>query len=144
MKKTFYLLRHYPLTLVCVALVWFLSLFIYMPETPLDDVPFIDKWTHLVMYGGMCIVMWVEHMRCHKHLVAWKLWLYAVLGPIAMGGVIELLQKYATTNRSGEWLDFWADSLGVVLGAVVGLTIHRIRQRVILGTKKDSFDKRKG
>ena len=125
MKKIRYLLRHYPLTLLCLALVWFLSLVITMPETPMDDVPFIDKWTHMVMYGGTCIVMWIEYMGCHDRLIGWKLWLFAIFGPIVMGGVIELLQKYATTTRSGEWLDFWADCLGVLLAAGAGLLIHR-------------------
>ena len=41
---------------------------------------------------------------------------------------MELLQAHCTTTRSGEWLDFWADSLGVVLGTLVGLTYQRFRQ----------------
>ena len=125
--KTFrHLISCYPLTLVCVALVWYLSLFINMPETPMDDVPFIDKWTHFVMYGGTCSVMWWEYLCCHSALVGWKLWLYAIVGPIVMGGVIELLQRYCTTTRSGEWPDFVADAVGVVLGAGVGLLLYRL------------------
>lgn len=116
----------YPLTLLCVALVWYLSLFINMPETPMDDVPFIDKWTHLAMYGGTCTVMWWEYLRCHTRLIGWKLWLYAVIGPVAMGGVIELLQRYCTNTRSGEWLDFLADTVGVVMGAALGLLLYRL------------------
>ena len=44
-----------------------------------------------------------------------------------MSGVIELLQAYATTTRSGEWLDFAANTLGVCLGNVVGLLMRRLR-----------------
>ena len=123
------LLRYYPLTLLCIALVWYLSLFFIAPETPMDDVPFIDKWTHLVMYGGTCSVMWWEYVRRHELLCAWKLWLFAVIGMIAMGGIIELVQAYCTTNRSGEWLDFLADSLGVGLGVLIGLLFYRFRKK---------------
>ena len=127
--KTFrHVLRHYPLTLVCLALVWYLCLFVNMPETPMDDVPFIDKWTHLVMYGGTTSVMWWEYLRCHDRLVFWKLFLFAFLGLIVMSGVIELLQAYCTTTRSGEWLDFAANSTGVVLGTLIGLTMWRIKK----------------
>ena len=42
------------------------------------------------------------------------------MAPIALGGLIELAQMYLTTNRSGEWADFAADSIGVLLGAVAG------------------------
>lgn len=123
------LLRLYPLTLLCIALVWYLSLFFMPPETPLSDVAFIDKWTHLVMYGGTCSVMWWEYVRCHKQLCAWKLWLFAIIGMVAMGGVIELLQAHCTTNRSGEWLDFLADTLGVGLGALIGLLFYRLKRK---------------
>lgn len=122
-----YLLKHYPLTLLCLALVWYLSLFIDMPETPMDDVPFIDKWTHLAMYGGTCSVMWIEYLRCHDRLNGWKLFLLAWLGPILMSGLLELLQKYCTTTRQGEWLDFLANSTGVTLAVGIGLIIWKIK-----------------
>ncbi len=128
MKEARRLLRFYPLTLFCIALIWFLSLFFMPPETPLSDVAFIDKWTHLVMYGGTSAVLWWEYVRHHERLCAWKLWLFAVVGMIMMGGVIELVQAYCTTNRSGEWLDFLADSLGVGLGALIGLLFWRFKR----------------
>ena len=96
--KTFrHLVSCYPLTLICLALIWFLCLMIDMPETPVDDVPFIDKWTHLVMYGGTTAVMWWEYLRCHDRRIFWKLFLFAFLGPILMSGLIEILQENFTT-----------------------------------------------
>ena len=123
MKKTRYLLKNYPLTLTCLALIFFLSLCIKIGETPLDGVAFIDKWTHLVMYGGTCSVMWWEYLRCHRRIQWWKLWLYAIAGMIILGGVIEILQPYF--DRSGEWLDFVADTVGVLLGAAIGMAMCR-------------------
>ncbi len=125
MKTIRHLLGCYPFTLICIALIWFLCLFVVMPETPVDDVPFIDKWTHLVMYGGTTSVLWFEFLRCHHRLEAWKLFFYAFLGLILMSGLIELLQAYCTTNRAGEWLDFAANSTGVVLGTLVGLGLWK-------------------
>ena len=125
-----HLLRRYPMTLLCLALVWYLSLFIVIPETRMNSVPFIDKWTHFVMYGGTCTVMWWEYLRCHRRLVGWKLFLYAWLGPILMSGLLELIQKYCTTTRQGEWLDFAANSTGVTLGAVIGLIMYLIKVKV--------------
>ena len=128
--KTFrHLLRCYPLTLICLALVWYLCLFVKMPETPMDNIPFIDKWTHFAMYGGTTSVMWWEYLRHHDRLIFWKLFLFAFLGLILMSGVIELLQAYATTTRSGEWLDFAANSTGVCLGTLIGFLMYRIRKK---------------
>ena len=116
--------RKYPLSLICLALIFLLSFTPFFPETPLDDVAFIDKWTHLVMYGGTTSVIWWEYLRTHQHLNASKLLLWACLGMILLGGLVELGQAYCTTTRSGEWLDFWADSIGVLLGNLLGWLLH--------------------
>lgn len=117
------IVRKYPLSLLCVLLIGVLSLAPYFPETPLDDVAFIDKWTHLVMYGGTCTVIWWEYLRSHSALNSRKL-LITLVGMILLGGLMELLQAYCTTTRSGEWLDFWADSIGVLLGYAIGLLMN--------------------
>ena len=121
-KMTSYLKR-YPLSAVCIILIWILALVPFFPETPLDDVAFIDKWTHFVMYGGTCVVIWWEYLRhCKKEARRPNLraLAFAILCMILLGGLMELLQAYATTARSGEWLDFLADSLGVLLGSGIG------------------------
>lgn len=119
----------YPLSTLCLILIWALSLTPFFPETPFDTVELADKWTHLVMYGGTAFVMWVEYWRCHApithhpspnthHLS--KLWLLAGIGLSLMGGLLELIQAYLTTTRSGEWLDFVADSIGALGVCLIG------------------------
>ena len=44
-----------------------------------------------------------------------------------MGGILELMQAYLTTCRSGEWLDFVANTIGVCLGTVLGLLMKNRR-----------------
>ena len=124
MKIARYLLRKFPLTLLCLALIVYLSLVIDIPETPLDNVALIDKWTHFVMYGGSCTVMWWEYLRCHRRMNWPKMWLYAIIGMMVLGGVIEILQPYV--GRSGEWLDFGADAVGILLGAAIGMMMKKI------------------
>ncbi len=121
-------LRKHPLSLLCILLIFLLSFTPFFPETPLDDIDFIDKWTHLVMYGGTTSVMWWEHLRnCRKEARKPNLqalfWV-AFVGMILLGGLVELGQAYCTTTRSGEWLDFWADSIGVLLGNLLGWLLH--------------------
>ena len=100
------------------------------PETPLNDVAFIDKWTHLVMYGGTCSVIWYEYIRSHKRADFSRLFLLAWLAPVLMSGLLELIQAYCTTNRAGEWLDFAANTTGCTLGAAVGLIIKRVKSNL--------------
>ena len=58
--------RKYPFSIVCIALIWILSLTPIFPETPLHNVKFADKWAHLVMYGSTCVVIWTEYVRQHQ------------------------------------------------------------------------------
>ena len=95
---------------------------------PLEEVPFIDKWTHIVMYGGTCGVIWTEYMRRHPHPDGEELFFWAWLLPIVMSGVIELMQEYCTTYRGGEWLDLAANSTGVTLAAAYGLLLWRLKR----------------
>lgn len=124
-KKIFHYVRKYPLSTLCIVLIWILSLTPFFPETPLDDVAFIDKWTHLIMYGGTASVIWWEYLRSHQVPDYEKLFFWAWLMPVLMSGLIELLQAYCTGgHRNGDWLDFGANTMGVTLGAAVGLLLY--------------------
>jgi VanZ family protein len=110
--------------------VWVLSLTPIFPETPLDGIDFIDKWTHLVMYGGTCSVIWWEYVRSHNNLDGEKLFFYAWLAPVLMSGLLELLQAYCTGgHRNGDWFDFAANTLGVTLAVPVGLLMWNIKKK---------------
>ena len=116
-------LRRYPVALLIATGIVFLSL-IPIPEIQIPvQVPLADKWTHMVMYGVLALTIWLEYRRFHPHWSAWKLFFLAFLAPIAMGGALELAQAYLTTCRSGEWLDFIANTIGVCLGTFAGLLI---------------------
>ena len=78
------------------------------------------------MYGGTCLTLWIEYIRHHKKLNTTKLLSLAVVAPILMSGMIELLQEYCTNGRrSGDWMDLAANATGVVLAGVIGLLIWK-------------------
>lgn len=118
-------IRKYPLSLLCLVLIAVLSFTPFFPETPFDDVQFIDKWTHLAMYGGTSMVVWWEYQRAHRQINWQRLLLWALVGMTLLGGIVELLQAYCTTTRSGDWFDFLADTVGVLLGNAAGWLIGR-------------------
>ena len=126
MPKTSHFVKNYPHSSLCIVLIWILSLTPFFPETPFNKVAFIDKWTHFVMYGGTCSVIWWEYLRRHRVLDYEKLFFYAWLCPVLMSGLLELLQEYCTAgHRNGDWLDFAANTIGVTIGVLVGLLMKR-------------------
>lgn len=121
------ILRQYPLTILLATAIWVVCL-IPVPETPLNDVSFIDKWTHFVMYAVLTLVLLYEHGKAlrsnvnaatagHKKSNSGSAWL--LLLPISQGCLVELAQAYLTTCRSGDWFDALCNTLGVLIGAGV-------------------------
>ena len=117
--------RRYPLTYLVAVIIVILSLYPFGNIEIAEDVPLADKWTHMVMYGTFALVIWWEYGRNHEHRQWRSLILWAVLAPIAMSGLMELLQAYATTYRSGEWFDLLANTIGVLIGSLIGVAVTR-------------------
>ena len=122
-------IKKYPFSCILIAAIWYLSLLFNAPETPLDNVLLIDKWVHIVMYGGTFTVLWIEYIRQHQQPDYRKLVIWAFIAPIVMSGIIELLQEYCTETRNGDWLDLLANAIGVALAALIGLVLFRLRSR---------------
>lgn len=120
-------LKIYPLSLFTLLVVILLSVCpIGAPEIA-RNVPLADKWTHMVMYFGISAVVCYEHWRSHRPLPsAASLLLCGLLFPAFVGGAMELIQAYCTTYRSGEWLDFVADSIGAAIGLLLALLLRSI------------------
>lgn len=122
-------IKKYPISLFLITAIWIICL-IPIPETPLDDVPMIDKWTHFVMYGSLCSVIFAEYAYRHIKPNIKRLAIGGVLLPIIMGGLIELAQAYCTGgNRSGDWIDWIANSIGVMIGTAIGSLVVYLRTK---------------
>lgn len=132
--------KHYPFSWLVIALIWFLC-FMTPPSTPVDDVPGIDKLVHTAMYAGLCGTIWWEYFKLRDPLFTWRRFIphwecipvdwpkarvWAFAAPIIMSGVIELGQAYCSGGRrSGDWWDFAANSLGVVVIYAIIAAVHR-------------------
>ena len=118
-----HILKKYPVSILCIVVIWILCL-VPIPETPLSNITMIDKWTHLVMFGGWTAILWIEYGLHHHSINKKRTLLYAIILPILMGGLIEIVQQTFTGgNRSGDFIDFIADAIGVTLGAVIGIPL---------------------
>ena len=102
-------------SLACLATITTFSL-IPLPELPLPAGS--DKLHHFVAYGTL---MFPAALRGKRR------WFVLALVYIAWSGGIELIQPFV--NRNGEWLDLLANSIGVGVGALIGMLIRRLLLR---------------
>lgn len=122
-------IRRHPISVILILVIWYLSLFT-PPKTELANVRFIDKWAHLLMYGSLAFVLWMEDWRVRKASPSMPRALALYIGPVAMSGLIELTQAYCTTDRSGDWLDLAANAIGALAGIVLsGMLTRKMRKK---------------
>ena len=122
-------IRRHPISVILILVIWYLSLFT-PPKTELANVRFIDKWVHLLMYGSLAFVLWMEDWRVRKASPSMPRALALYIGPVAMSGLIELAQAYCTTDRSGDWLDLAANAIGALAGIVLsGMLTRKMRKK---------------
>ena len=99
---------------VWISLAWLLVLATavasLVPAPPTPDISYGDKLTHIAVYGLLATFFAGIYRRMRYPRIA--------VGLILMGGLLELLQS-TTGYRMGDWSDFLANGMGVLLGLVV-------------------------
>ena len=114
-------LKEYFLTLLVTIIIIVLSTIPIPEEAPMSDFPLIDKWVHMLLYAGLAFIMWFDHVVRSDKKLSRKYVLWMFFYPVVLGGVMELVQAFFTTCRSGDWIDFEADAIGTAIG--IGLSI---------------------
>lgn len=97
-----------------LILLSIIVLSLYPLET-LPSVPGSDKTHHFIAYGTLAFPMAFSRP---------KYWFFYILFFLLCGGLIELIQPYV--NRYGEWLDMLANTVGLLLGTVIGIITRKL------------------
>jgi VanZ family protein len=113
----------HPTSIQLVRIVfWFSALVLAIASLiPLDLLPrqaatIWDKGQHAFGFAWLALAGLLSHDHRPRTLL---------VSLLVYGGVIELLQA-ATGWRYGEWLDFLADGIGVVIGTILWLVVRRL------------------
>jgi len=119
-------IKAYPFSIILFLVITYLSL-MTPPKIGILLFRHWDKVVHFCMYGGLSGVFWIEFLLKHRRNKANYLYVLvgAVLYPILLGGVLELCQKYFTRSRSGDWMDFLANTTGVIVASLIAWFIIR-------------------
>lgn len=86
-------------------------------DSPLFFAGF-DKLVHCGFFFLVVVFVSVGYIRQQSQRnFPYKALLLVTIGAIAYGGLIELLQRYIFTWRSGDWNDLFADTVGALMAA---------------------------
>jgi len=109
-----------PALLRLAAIGWSVAISIgcFWPSSHLPDLGNNrDKYLHVLIF-----ILFASLWR----LAGWSVGRVVAVG-IFYAGLIEVVQAFVPAiNRSGDWLDFAADGLGVILGLLVAQAALRL------------------
>ena len=105
------------------ALSWTVIIFIlcctpgrFIPTTSWLELLSFDKFVHASIFFGLSC-LWLVYVYYHFKLTTLSISLTIFLC-IAYGGSLEIMQATIFSQRSGDWLDFIANSFGCTLGVL--------------------------
>ena len=88
----------------------------------------LDKVVHLLMYATFTFLcLWGYRKQFISNGMGYQrraLSLAVVIG-IAYGGITELMQEYLIPSRTGDWVDFAADTIGALVGVGIFHLFYR-------------------
>ncbi len=96
-----------------------------MPSLDFMDLFSFDKIAHMLAFGILCILTaialakYLHFSYMRKYVLHWTFF-YCIF----LGAATETGQAYLAVHRSGDWLDFIADALGVLAGLVLFLILY--------------------
>lgn len=133
MKQLLRIASRYHLLSLGVAGAILVACLVQVPQ--MDKVPIIpniDKIVHFTMFFTFSLLFILEQWLVNAHW--WKrpipLFLLAFVFSAFLGGIIEELQAYATSYRSGDIVDWYFDMAGSGV-AIVLAGLYRLLGPVI-------------
>lgn len=101
-------------SIVVLSAIAYVSL-LREPSISLPYVIGMDKWIHAIMYLVLTLtLLWDSQQRP-------KLWWIVGVFSAIFGGFIEVLQEQFFYPRTGDWMDWLADCIGVIVAIIVWL-----------------------
>ncbi len=110
-----------PIKLYFPAMIWTIIIFVLSayPGNQLPKVPVwqFDKIIHTLMYAILSFCLLLPYakqflIQKNRFIIGGSIVFFGIL----YGGLMEILQTHIFINRSGNWYDFFANSLGAILG----------------------------
>ena len=103
------------------AIVWTLIIFIlcctpgkYVPTAHWLELLSFDKFVHASIFFALTFLWLLVGFK--KNKLSLSFMIFIIIACIGYGGLLEIMQAKVFSERSGDWLDFIANSFGCLIG----------------------------
>lgn len=123
MKKCLHIFDKLPSFSLSIVIGIIILVLTLMPNPPGSEMKMflgVDKLVHFIMFGGMSLAIGLDVQRrnWNERFGLYKLFI-TFLSASIMGVMVEVMQSIMEFDRSFEYLDIVADSLGALTFSVV-------------------------
>jgi len=128
------------LTFLTILAIFYFSLIPAQDYPKFSWIPFADKGDHMLAYTALGFSLFLATLQIpgsgkprkerstHStlHLTSWsgRSVLISLVVGASLGSFVEMIQPFF--GRSREWLDFFADVMGLVVGVAIALMILKM------------------
>jgi VanZ family protein len=103
------------------AIFWTLIIFIlcctpgkYVPTAHWLELLSFDKFVHASIFFTLTFLWLLVGFK--KNKLSLSFMIFIIIACIGYGGLLEIMQAKVFSDRSGDWLDFIANSFGCLMG----------------------------
>lgn len=103
------------------AILWSLIILIlcstpgqYIPTTNWLELLSFDKFVHASIFFTLTCLWLIVGFKINK--LSTNNIILIIMSCVAYGGLLEIMQATVFSHRSGDWLDFIANSFGCLMG----------------------------
>lgn len=87
------------------------------PPYTLPPIENGDKWAHWLVFMVLTLVLLWDSKKAG--LQSRRMWVLAMVFPVVYGGFIEILQELYFYPRTGDWVDWLYDTIGMLIGVTI-------------------------
>ncbi len=103
------------------ALSWTVIIFVlcctpgkYVPTAHWLELLSFDKFVHASIFFTLTFLWLLVGVK--KNKLSLSFMIFIIIACIGYGGLLEMMQATVFSQRSGDWLDFIANSFGCLMG----------------------------
>lgn len=103
------------------AISWTIIIFIlcctpgkYVPTAHWLELLSFDKFVHASIFFVLTCLWLLVGVKINMESITFMI--FIIIGCVSYGGLLEVMQATVFSQRSGDWLDFIANSFGCLMG----------------------------
>lgn len=125
--------RYHFFSIVCGIMIIVLCTIKLPPQDNDISIPNFDKFVHFMMYLALSLSFITERFLSAKKkpIRPAPIYLFILAVSFIVGGLIELVQAYLTSYRSGDIIDLLCDVCGSLTAILIVSTFRYFRRRII-------------